>query len=293
MEISRRWALRRMGRGAAAAAVAIGWGPAAAAAAEARPKLSVQVTEKGSSSLLQLRRARKAVPVADCGAARRKVAAVLDDVSIYRKLPEVLCQTHPRTLEFFLDHPDVAVALWRAMGVSQMTLSDAGGGAYAADGGDGSRGRVETALSRQGERVVYCTGQFVNPVAKKPITADCVIHFRNRYERGRGGGTFSRHSATMFVRLPSKAVEATARVISPVSNRIADRNFEEVSLFVRMMSEAMRHKPGWCEQVGRGLDGVTAEKIDAFLTTSAQVRADVLRSEGKRPQMAGDPASRS
>ena len=292
--LDRRSALRRIGLGAAAAATFGGeWGPAAVArvtAAEpsATPQLTVDVTARGSSSLLQLRGARKLVPTNECKARLRPaVSRVLKNVSIYRKMPEILCQTDPQTLQFFLDHPDVAVSLWRSMGVSAMTLTETAPGTYAADGGEGSVGRVEVALARKGEQVVYCTGRFVNPVAKKPIQADCVIHFRNRFERSQAGDVYSRHSATMFVSLPSAALEATARVISPVSNRIADRNFEEVSLFVRMMSSAMQTRPGWCEQVGRGMDGVSQAKIDAFLTCCAQVYASHSRATGRGIQTAG------
>lgn len=291
----RRSALRELGRGAAGFALlgSLGRVPRDAAAAEdTSPRLNVRVTEKGNSSLFQLRRARGLVPVDACAASvRGQIRGVLEDVSIYRKMPEILCETDPQTLEYFLSNPDIAVALWRSMGVSQMTLREVAGGVYDADGGDGSSGRVHLALARQGERVIYCAGQFVNPVAKKPIKADCVVHFRNRYERASSGAVHSRHSATMFVRLASKAVEATARVISPVSNRIADRNFEEVSLFIRMMSEAMRNRPGWCEQVGRGLAGVSPEKIDEFLTVAARVHASALRSKAASLRTAGADAS--
>ena len=275
--LDRRAALRRMVHGTATGLAVGGWllWPAPAAAGE---PLTVEVLEKGSSSLFQLRAARRQVPVSRiAGAHRRNVEAVLKDVSIYRKLPEVRCQADPKTLEHFLANPDVAVGLWKSMGVSNMALTQVAPGVFDADDGSGSGGRVSVVYAQQGERVLYCAGHFMNPVARKPIEANCVVDFRYRYERGRGGAVFVRQSATMFVSLPSAAVEATARVISPVSNRIADKNFEEVCLFLRMMSEAMWNKPGWCESVGRGLVGVDERKIEDFLTCCAEVRAGELR----------------
>lgn len=276
--LNRREALRR----ACASAVALsganwifGTGGLTSVSAAEDDKLSVDVLKRGSSSLLQIRNAKSSVPTGRLNPADRKlVDLVLDDTSIYRRLPEVRCETDPRVLEFFLDHPDVAVSVWRAMGVSELKLSEAGPNYYHADGGDGSVGKLKVMLKEPDQRVVFCDGQFVNPVASKPISARCVIHFQNQYERSRSGQTFARHSATMFVSLPQSAIETAARVISPVSNRIADKNFEEVSLFVRMMSVAMSSRLGWCEQVARRLDGLPATKQRGFLDLAAAVHKD-------------------
>lgn len=257
----------------------------ASAVHAAEEELSVDVVERGSSSLLQIRKAKRAVPTDRLAASDRKlVDAVLGDTSIYRRLPEVRCETDPRVLEYFLDHPDVAVSVWRAMGVSDLQLTSAGTNVYRADAGDGSVGMLKLMLKDQQQRVIFCDGQFVNPVARKPIAAKCVIHFRNQYERSRSGRTYARHSATMFVSLPQSAIEAAARVISPVSNRIADKNFEEVSLFIRMMSVAMQSRLGWCEQVARKLEGLPRGTDQQFLQLASQVHRDagVIQTAGRR-----------
>lgn len=284
--LNRREALRRTW----AAAVAFTGANWIAGTGTLRPlladeaELSVDVIEKGSSSLLQIRRAKKEVPTSLLASGdRRLVDAVLDDTSIYRKLPEVRCETDPRVLEYFLNHPDVAVSVWRALGVSDLKLTETAPDMYAADAGDGSAGQLKVMLKNPQQRIIYCDGQFVNPVATRPISAKCVIHFQNNYERSRSGQTYARHSATMFVNLPQSAIETAARVISPVSNRIADKNFEEVSLFVRMMSVAMTSKLGWCEQVARRLDGLSPAKGQSFLELANAVYKDssILQTAGR------------
>lgn len=239
-------------------------GPASLAFAS-EEELSVDVLNGGSSSIFQVRKAKSEVPVNRLAAADQKVVkSVLSDTSIYRKLPEVRCETAPQVLEFFLDHPDIAVSVWRALGVSELQLTQTAGNKYHADAGDGSVGTVQVMLREDRQRVIYCDGRFVNPVARSPIQAKCVLHFRNRYEKTRQGLIYARHSATMFVSLPQSAIEAAARVISPVSNRIADKNFEEVSLFIRMMSVAMTSRLGWCEKVADRLDGVPSGSGNKF-----------------------------
>jgi hypothetical protein len=66
-------------------------------------------------------------------------------------------------------------------------------------------------------------------------------------------------------------------LISPVSYRIADRNFEEVSLFVEMMSSAMSRQPGWVEQISARLDGVLAGRSQELLNVTAAVYIDYER----------------
>ena len=81
------------------------------------------------------------------------------------------------------------------------------------------------------------------------------------------------HSGDVFVEFPSHAVEAVAKVIAPVSHSIADRNFKQMTLFVHLMSQAMARHPGWIEQIGNKLDGVSPQKQVEFLEVSARSTA--------------------
>lgn len=87
------------------------------------------------------------------------------------------------------------------------------------------------------------------------------------------------HQLDMYVSFPSPTIGAIARLISPVSNRIADRNFEEISLFVEMMSLAMTRQPGWIEGITKKTDGIQPETTEEFLKLTAEVYVDALKAE--------------
>ena len=255
-------------------------------AGTASQQLRVDVLSKGSSSLLGIRKAKAAVPTRGMHeSSRRSVQAVLDDLSIYRKLPDIRCEADPRVLDYFLDHPDVAVGIWRTLGVSNVQLVQTGPGRYQADDGAGSRGDVTVVYRDQVQQVIFCDGVFLNPMNKKPIQARAVIHFRHRGERSRDGRKFSRHDATMFVSLPSNGVEAVARAISPVSNKLADRNFQEVSLFVRMMSVAMTEQPDWVRGLADRMTDVPLDRRQQLSTLAVTVHNDAVA--GGRSRVAG------
>ena len=87
------------------------------------------------------------------------------------------------------------------------------------------------------------------------------------------------HRFDLFVSFPSQTVETIAKVISPISNRIADRNFEEVSLFVEMMNRGMALQPGWVEQVAQKLEGVSPNRPDELLELTAAIYVEANRRQ--------------
>jgi hypothetical protein len=70
---------------------------------------------------------------------------------------------------------------------------------------------------------------------------------------------------------PSNTVDTVSRVIAPVSHMIADRNFRELSLFVRFINVAMERQPGWVEQTVQRIDGIDREQRLELMKLSARV----------------------
>ncbi len=75
--------------------------------------------------------------------------------------------------------------------------------------------------------------------AVEPIQARAVLYVRTSFEVDNNGQQLVTHTADMFVAFPSQTVETVAKAMAPISNKITDKNFEEISLFLRMMQLAM------------------------------------------------------
>lgn len=117
-----------------------------------------------------------------------------------------------------------------------------------------------------------CDGVYkAGPLVKK-ITAKCLLHLRSEFLRDRDGVTSVRHRLNMFVAFPSTTVETAAKLASPVSNIIVDRNFREVSLFLHMMTLLSSQRPEAVEDIAGQLD-VTEPKREALKRVSAGVYA--------------------
>ena len=103
------------------------------------------------------------------------------------------------------------------------------------------------------------------------------MRLQTSFTKDQEGRIIGTHSGDVFVEFPSHAVEAVAKVISPVSHNIADRNFKQMTLFVHLMSQAMARHPGWVEQTGNKLDGIPKEKKQELLEMASKSYAESRR----------------
>lgn len=245
------------------------------AQAQIEEDLRVEVLSEGTSSRRLKRSAVDELPLDRLTPTGRQLAEkVIDEVSLHRRLPVVRCETDPRVLRFFLTHPDVAVGIWRAMQVSNMQLELIGPNRYRTDGGDGSAGIITVLLADPQQYLIHCEGSFQTPVLAKAIHASALMWLKTMPQRDPQGREFAECTADVFIAFPSNTVETAARIVSPVSNKIADRNFHEVAMFIRMMHLAMTRQPGWVEQTAGQLQGVEPERGRALVDTTATVYVD-------------------
>lgn len=254
-----------------------------------RQSLRVDVAHAGSSSKDELGRATRRLPLAKLSAAdRRKVSQIVRDPSLYRRLPTITCRTDPRVYSFFAQNPDVAVSIWRVMGISDMQLRQVSANEYESDLKDGTIGSINVLHRSASSQLVLCEGDFKSPLLVKPIRSTGLLFLQSQQWQDMQGQNYVTHTADVFVVLHSNTVEAVAKLISPMSFKMADKNFEEVTLFIRMMDEAMSHQPGWIERTASRLDGVIPGRDRELLDVASRVYVDARR---RKLQQAGGPVT--
>jgi hypothetical protein len=258
--------------------------PAASSPSTTEPQLptaadvAVDVVHQGTSAKSARETARATVPLGKLSPEHQKLAqSVLNDVSLFRRLPTVRAKLDPRVYQYFLDSPDAAVSIWRVLGISKLELKQTSPGVFEADTGDGSSGTVTLLLRTPTTCVVYCDGLFKSPVLTKPIKARALVTLNATMENQADGTTLITHTADMFVTFPSLAVETIAKMVSPLSYKYADRNIEEITSFLRMMDVSMSRQPGWIEQIAQLMDGISEERNRQLLQVTAAVYVDAQR----------------
>lgn len=252
-------------------------------------ELKVDTLHAGTSAKKTKDESIRALPVRDLNEpTQRMVNSIVQNSSLYRRLPTIRCQVDHRTYRFFADHPDVAVSLWRAMGVSKLEMHQTGEWEYESDAKDGTVGVITILRRTPTDCLIHCNGMFQSPVLAKPIQAQAIVYVRTSFEVDNAGHQMVTHTADMFVTFPSQTVETVAKAMAPISNKITDKNFEEVSLFLRMMQLAMTQQPGWVEQVTSKLEGIMPGRADTLLEITAQCYIDEKRRLG---EIVGEPAT--
>ena len=229
------------------------------------------VVRPGSSSAAVRRQAVAELPLSELSPdARAKADRVLAGMGLFRRLPTLAFEVEPRVYHYLLQHPDVAVSTWRAMDISKFQLKQVAPNTYHADAGDGSVGTIEVWRSTRDDTLIYCDGAFKSPLVIKPIVARSIMRLRTRMVASESGRPCAECCGEIFVEFPSQTVEVIARVISPISHSIADRNFKQLSLYAHLMSQAMTRQPGWIKHLAGQMDAADDQKT-ALLALSQQV----------------------
>src|SRR3954462_6917720 len=96
-------------------------------------------------------------------AGRQTSQSIINNTSIYRRLPTRIIDCDPDLFTFLLQHPEVVIDVWRVMGISQVALIKAPDGSYHGTDGAGTTGNVRYLFSNWGPNaqnlaVVYADG---------------------------------------------------------------------------------------------------------------------------------------
>lgn len=231
----------------------------------------ITVLEQGTSDRKALKASKATLPLNRLTPEnRRRAEAVLGELSMFRKMPTLQLDVDHDAYRYFVDHPDVAVSIWRALGASKCQLWQTAADTYQTDVGDGSTGTMDVLLRSDTDHLVIGEGEFKSPLLVKPIKATGLLHLRTDYVIRQDGETEAICRGCLYVAFPSQTVETAAKVISPMTNKIIDRNFEEIGLFAHMMSEGMQSQPGWVENLAGRLDGVHDRRKSELLQVTAR-----------------------
>lgn len=254
----------------------------------------IERLEAGNSSRLKKKEAIEQLPLSQLTAENQTVVReILKDVSLYRRLPTIKLEADRRVYDYFTRHPDVAVSVWRAMDISQVKMVRQGPQHFTVDTGDGTQGTVSVLHQSPHSHLILCQGEFLSPAIKRPIQARSIMHLQPSFSVNAQGVTEVVHTLDLFVCFPSQAIETVARIISPISNQIADRNFEEVSLFVELMDLGMSHQPGWVEQLSSRLDLVSRDAPEQLLQLTAHVYIDSQKRSVREVELPAEVAPTS
>lgn len=241
-----------------------------------------KILAKGDSSAEAHKQANAGIPLNRMSPKnRQRAAAVIDKCNQFRRLPELQYTADPAIYRYLLEQPDVAVSTWRVMGISKFEMWQTGPMEYEATAVDGSEGLTHVLYRDDQQCIFICDGSYHNPLLLKPLEAAALVWFRYGFSPGEDGATLVSQKADVFIAFPSQGLSTIAKILTPVTNSMMDRNMYEVSLYAGLMSRAVRDEPEWVIQVAQQMDGVLPQRPAELIAVARQPRIDLKRSPPK------------
>ncbi len=204
----------------------------------------------------------RAIPWKQMSPASRQTAqSVIENTSIYRRLPTRIIDCDPDLFTFLLQHPEIVIDVWRVMGISQVALNKAPDGTYHGTDGAGTTGTVRYLFCNWGQSahnvaVVYADGGYKGPPFVVPLKAQSIMLLRSSAVRETNGRHYVTVRIDSFVRVEQLAVELVAKTVQPWIAKTADQNFIETLSFVSNFSRTAEKNPQGMRRLAYRLDGL-------------------------------------
>jgi hypothetical protein len=138
----------------------------------------------------------------------------------------------PALFVFLVEHPDVVVATWQVLGLSEMDLRQTGPNTYRLTDQAGTDAVAEFIYRGHGVHVVYVEGACGGPLFARPARGSAVLILRSGYVRDPDGRYYVSTKLDAFVRLDNGGLELLAKAFQPVVGKVVDNNFTQTVAFV-------------------------------------------------------------
>ena len=201
--------------------------------------------------------------------AQEKIKSVLSEKPLYRRLPQQSAYCEPNMYDFLLDHPDVVVAMWEKLGVTQISLKEYGRpGVYQLKESVGSVGIIEVLYKTRNYCIVYSKGSYSGPFLPRAVDGETILILQNIFEQDEDGDPYVVAQLDAFVNVKNFGVDMFAKLFAPMLGRIADGNFEQTIAFIGNVSEAAQSNPEVIKRLALRLESIRKETRDELIQTA-------------------------
>jgi hypothetical protein len=260
------------------AAVLVGWGPAfqgpAAAARATQPSAASSSRESRDEAVRSLAQAKLGRE------ARAKISGILGATTIYRRLPSQLIECDPNLYVFLVEHPDLVVNIWEALGISEVSVERTGENAFLANDKAGTLGRMEYLHRSPEMHLVYAEGSYEGPLFGRPIKGKSLLILQARYFRNSDGRHYVRCRMDAFLQVENVGVGMLAKTLQPLVGAAADHNFRETAAFLSSVSRAAEINYPGMQRMAENLTRVAEDEREEFasLTEQLAIRAAMAQT---------------
>lgn len=258
------------------ASVALVLALAAALPARAAEQVTGGLNAHGASHELKAD-ALRALPLNKLTPQGRALAAnIINDTTIFRRLPQQVIEADAELYLFLLEHPELVINMWEVMGVTKVTIKKIGPTSYHIDDGQGTSGDIHFLYRSQSQHIVFCEGVYTGTLMPRPIKGRCILSLRSAHVRDAEDRSYLQCRLDSFVQLDNFGVEMFAKTFQTMIGGIADHNFRETTGFVSSVSAAAEAAPENLHRIASKCRNVTPETKQEFASISNRIYREVM-----------------
>ena len=239
----------------------------------------------GTNDRAAMEEAKRAIPLSQLNKRdQARVREVLNDQTLFRRLPAQTIDCDQDLYRFLVEHPDVVVNLWKVMDVADISIQKTGERTFRADDGAGTLADIEYLVSSENQHLLYANGKYHGALFSKAMRGKCVLLLSTSQVQDETGATKIRCRLDAFMKLESLGAELLAKTFQPFLGKVADHNFRETALFMQNLSKvSVEHQDAMLRFADK-LDRVSEDDRLAFeeVIEGAAERTIVARAE-ERP----------
>jgi hypothetical protein len=214
----------------------------------------------------------RSLPLTDLTAeTRRKLMAVVERPSIFRRLPQKSIDCDPGLFLFLIRNPEVVVNIWELMGISNMTAQRQGPYLWKGNDGSGTICDVELVYGTDDLHVLYGDGHYEGSVLRGKLTGRCVLILKSGYAQSPDRRWYVGNCLDVFMQIDNMGADMIARTLAPWIGGRADHNFEESCKFATKLSQTAETNGPGMQRLADKLSKVAPAVREEFARLSVAV----------------------
>jgi len=211
----------------------------------------------------------------------RMADELINNVSIFRRLPTQVIECDPHIYQYVMDHPEIVANIWQLLGIEKVVVKPIGPNVYLAEDGAGTKGKLHFLYRSHDLHVIYAEGAYDGPMFTQQVTGGCLMILKTGYQREVDGKYYITSRVDTFIRLDNVGLEFLAKTFQPLVGRVVDYNFIATGSFVESLSRTAEMNPEGMQRLTAKLQHVEPEVRDEFDLLTREVAARAEQREAR------------
>ncbi len=199
-----------------------------------------------------------------------KLRPVLEDPSIFRKMPSQTIACDQDLFNFLVRYPETLIEMWELMGMTKVNVQRTGPYTFQGDDGSGTRCKSELVMGSDQTHIYYATGDYEGPFIARKLNGRCVCIIHSKSKMDEGGQNQLTAQMDVFLKLDNLGADIAAKTLSPLVVRTADFNYAESLRFISQLSSSAQRNPSGIEMLARKMTKIKPEVRDRFIQVTKQ-----------------------